>query len=215
MRGEGERTRKKERKGRKTLPGSLENRFNLIGHRLSWPFSCGVRTGGTILSLTEKTIDGLETSGERGVKNAVSLARRPDTRCFSPGYRRDRGHSRYVQQSHLKNSRNVLRRSSDPLGSSSGMHSHAPPRLSNVSAFRMTSVEKFLVERRVADSVFGVFRVHRSSLTDRVRGKCRKTERETFENVSFLLLEGEFRDRMHASVSRRVSIDLNLVFLKY
>ena len=79
----------------------------------------------------------------------------------------------------------------------------------------MTSVEKFLVERRVADSVFGVFRVHRSSLTDRVRGKCRKTERETFENVSFLLLEGEFRDRMHASVSRRVSIDLNLVFLKY
>lgn len=152
MRGEGERTRKKERKGRKTLPGSLENRFNLIGHRLSRPFSCGVRTGGTILSLTEKTIDGLETSGERGVKNAVSLARRPDTRCFSPGYRRDRGHSRYVQQSQLKNSRNVLRRSSDPLGSSSGMHSHAPPRLSNVSAFRMTSVKKFLVERRVADS---------------------------------------------------------------
>lgn len=32
----------------------------------------------------------------RSVKNAVSLARPPDTRCFSPGYRRDRGHSRYV-----------------------------------------------------------------------------------------------------------------------
>lgn len=36
-------------------------------------------------------------ASDRGVKNAVSLARRPGTRWFSAGYRSDRGQPRYVK----------------------------------------------------------------------------------------------------------------------